>query len=71
MSEDKHFPPEAPVPDALQDHQPTDKRAAKGIWVAMLAVAVVAVIALAVIYGKTHTQDAGREVEAPPAENAR
>jgi len=64
MSEDKHFPPEAPVPDALQDHQPTDKSAAKGIWVAMLAVFVVAVIALAVIYGNTH--EPGERGAQPP-----
>ena len=53
MSEDKHFPPEAPVPDALQDHQPTDKPAAKGIMWAIVGVAVISIIILAVIYRRS------------------
>lgn len=53
MSEDKHYPPEAPVPDALQDHESTDKPAAKGILWAIVAVVVISIVVLAVIYGRT------------------
>jgi hypothetical protein len=31
MSADKHFHPPAPVPDALEDHQPDDMPAARGV----------------------------------------
>lgn len=53
MSEDKHFPPKAPGPDALQDHESTDKPAAKGILWAIVAVVVISIVVLAVIYSRT------------------
>lgn len=69
MSEDKHFPPPAPGPEALQDHEPTDKPAAKGIMYAILAVFVVSILIFAVIYGNTHEEDAARDAAPPPAES--
>ena len=71
MSEDKHFPPSAPVPEALQDHQPTDKPAAKGILYSIVAVFVVSIVILAVIYGRTHEEDAARDVIPPTSGSPR
>ncbi|MBP7513123.1 MAG: hypothetical protein KA791_01160 [Flavobacteriales bacterium] len=71
MSEDKHFPPSAPVPEALQDHEPTDKPAAKGILYAIVAVFAASVLILAIIYNNTHEEDAGREPVPPATESTR
>ncbi len=71
MSEDKHVPPPAPVPESLQDHKPTDKTAAKGILYSILAVFVISIIVFAVIYGNTHEEDAGRDSTPPAIETPR
>ena len=51
----------------MEDHQPTDKPAARSIGIVIGVALVVCVIILAVIYN-THSGDAVQEVG--PAENA-
>lgn len=65
MSEDKHFPPPAPVPEALQDHEPTDRAAAKGIVYVILAVFVISLIVFTVIYSRGQENDAPLDGAAP------
>jgi hypothetical protein len=60
MSADKHFHPPAPVPDALEDHQPDDMPAARGLVVVILSLLVVCSLVAALILGqnKKHSDSA-------------
>ena len=65
MSEDKHIPPHAPVPEALQDHEPTDRSAARGVWIAILIGMAISFVVFLVIYGRTQSEDHGDQAPVP------
>lgn len=50
MATDKHYNEPGAVPEALEDHKGTDKQATRGIFVAILIVAVIALIGGLIIY---------------------
>ena len=54
MSADKHFHPPAPVPDALEDHQPDDMPAARGLFVVILSLLLVCSLVAAVLLSHRH-----------------
>ena len=56
MSADKHFHPPAPVPDALEDHEPDDMPAARGLVVVILSLLVVCSLVAALILGHSKRQ---------------
>ncbi len=49
MSTDEHYNEQGGMPEPLEDHKPTDMPATRGIFVAVLVVAAIAMVVLAVL----------------------